>query len=401
MLLGHETTSGLLSFVFFNLLKNSRTYIAAQEEVDKVLGRDAITNEHLSRLKYINAVLRETSRLYPTAPVIQKKRNPDLPREPYTVCGGKYMLQPDDQFMILLGQSQRDVKVYGEDALAFRPERMLDDEFEKLPPGAWRPFGNGARACIGRGFAWQEALLVVALILQNFDVQMDDPSYKLHIKQTLTVKPKDFYIKAKLRQGVTPTELNQIMHSGAHLASPEATKLQTTSSTSRKPMNIIYGSNTGTCLALAQRLAGEASARGYQPAVDNMDTLSCKLPTTGPLVVITASYEGEPPDNAARFIEWLKECENSEVNGVEYAVFGCGHRELLSLASNTSNIPNRGLGSDFPPHSETHRFYSCREGCSSSSYYRTHRRCERQYLWRLRRLVRDALLACHWHYECC
>lgn len=51
----------------------------------------------------------------------------------------------------------------GDDADGFRPERMLDENFQKFPPGAWKPFGNGKRGCIGRSFAWQEALLVFIL----------------------------------------------------------------------------------------------------------------------------------------------------------------------------------------------------------------------------------------------
>lgn len=345
---GHETTSGLLSFVFFNLLKNPHTYLAAQKEVDEVLGRGPVTVNQLQRLKYINAVLRETSRLYPTAPIIQKKRNPTLPHEPFTLANGKYLLQPEDQFMILLGKSQRDFDVYGESALEFRPERMLDEEFEKLPPGAWRPFGNGVRACIGRGFAWQEALLVVALILQSFDVQMEDPSYQLHIKQTLTVKPKDFYIKARLRDDITPTKLDQIMHSDAQLTASSKTLTTPISAfDTRTPMHIIYGSNTGTCQALAQRLANEAGRYGFQTSIQAMDTVSGRPPTTGPLVIITASYEGQPPDNAARFIEWLTRCGSDEVTDVTYAVFGCGHSKLLSLflapLSHLSSVLEVGL----------------------------------------------------------
>lgn len=332
VLSGHETTSGLLSFVFFNLLKNQRTYLAAQKEVDEVIGRDPVTVDKLNRLKYINAVLRETSRLYPTAPLIQKKRNPDLPHEPYTMAGGKYLLQPDDQFMILLGQSQRDASVYGADALEFRPERMLDEQFEKLPPGVWRPFGNGVRACIGREFAWQEALLVIAMILQNFDVRMDDPSYQLHIKQTLTVKPKEFYIKTTLREGLDATKLDQSLHLGANgIYLQKTSHGQTGDSGANQPMNILYGSNTGTCQALAQRLATEAAGHGFQPTLQEMDAAAGKLQTNGLVVIITASYEGQPPENATRFIDWLEKCNDDELKDVEYAVFGCGHSESSNL----------------------------------------------------------------------
>jgi cytochrome P450/NADPH-cytochrome P450 reductase len=78
--------------------------------------------------------------------------------------------------------------------------------------------------------------------LQNFDVQMDDPTYQLQIKQTLTVKPKDFYIKARVREGINPTELDRIMHSGLQsTSSPKALSSQTTASDIRTPMSIFYG----------------------------------------------------------------------------------------------------------------------------------------------------------------
>jgi cytochrome P450 len=48
--------------------------------------------------------------------------------------------------------------------LTNRPERMLNGGFKNLPPDSWKPFGNGVRGCIGRPFAWQEVLLLVAMV---------------------------------------------------------------------------------------------------------------------------------------------------------------------------------------------------------------------------------------------
>lgn len=151
---GHETTSGLLSFAFYYLLKNPKTYRKAQQEVDDVVGTEPINVNHLSQLKYINALTRETLRLTPTAPGFTVGARED------TVLGGKYPIKKDVPITGLLLLIQRDPEVYGPDAAEFKPERMLDENFNKLPPGAWKPFGNGKRGCIGRAFAWQEALLV-------------------------------------------------------------------------------------------------------------------------------------------------------------------------------------------------------------------------------------------------
>lgn len=89
---------------------------------------------------------------------------------------------------------------------------MLDVAFSKLPNNGWKPFGNGMRGCIGRPFAWQEAILTTAMLLQTFNFRFDDPSYQLHIKQTLTIKPKDFFMHATLRDHVDPGYLEKSLH---------------------------------------------------------------------------------------------------------------------------------------------------------------------------------------------
>jgi cytochrome P450/NADPH-cytochrome P450 reductase len=124
------------------------------------------------------------------------------------IVGGKYVVKEGELIIVLVGYSHLDPKVYGEDVHKFKPERMLDENFDQLNkefPNAWKPFGNGTRGCIGRPFAWQEALLVIAILLQNFDFEFEDPNYTLALKQTLTVKPANFKIRAISRDGLRAT----------------------------------------------------------------------------------------------------------------------------------------------------------------------------------------------------
>ena len=58
-----------------------------------------------------------------------------------------------------------------------------------------------ANLYIGRPFAWQEMLLAIATLLKYLDFSMDDRKYELEIAETLTVKPKDFFMHAKPRPG--------------------------------------------------------------------------------------------------------------------------------------------------------------------------------------------------------
>lgn len=52
----------------------------------------------------------------------------------------------------------------------------------------------------GGAFAWQEAQIALVTIFQHFDLVMNDPTYELHMKQTLSIKPKDFFIRAVPRK---------------------------------------------------------------------------------------------------------------------------------------------------------------------------------------------------------
>lgn len=120
-----------------NLLKNQSAYRAAQEEVDKVIGRNPVQVGHLKKLDYLNAVLRETLRLTPTAPAMTKQISPKSQGKA-TLCKGRYTIEPSDRIVALLGATQRDPKVYGDDANEFKPERMLGDNFKNLPNAAWK-----------------------------------------------------------------------------------------------------------------------------------------------------------------------------------------------------------------------------------------------------------------------
>lgn len=56
LIAGHETTSGMLSFAFYHLLKNPSTYQKLQQEIDTVVGREPIKVEHTTKLPYVAAV---------------------------------------------------------------------------------------------------------------------------------------------------------------------------------------------------------------------------------------------------------------------------------------------------------------------------------------------------------
>nr|POE52309.1 bifunctional cytochrome p450/nadph--p450 reductase [Quercus suber] len=309
----------------------AEVYQKAREEVDNVIGTGAVTVDHMSQLPYLTACLRETLRLHPTAPAFGVSAKED------DVIGGKYAVKQGQAIVFILTKVHTDPAVYGPDAADFKPERMLDEPFSKLPQNSWKPFGNGVRGCIGRPFAWQEALLTFALLMQIFDFKATNPSYLLKIKQTLTIKPLDFKMRATMRNASLLENLGQVSGAepgyapdGASATGRKQRDSFTDSNAKGPTVHIFYGSNTGTCETLANNLASSAQARGYGAKVDVLDKATDKLSTTEPTVVITASYEGEAPDNAGQFVSWLKSASQSSLENVKYAVFGVGNRDWVS-----------------------------------------------------------------------
>ncbi|MBP6824197.1 MAG: cytochrome P450, partial [Acidobacteria bacterium] len=329
LIAGHETTSGLLSFAIYALLNNPEVLAKAYEEVDRVLGHDLSakpTYAQVNRLQYITQVLKEALRLWPTAPAFGLYPYED------TVIGGKYKIKHSDTINVLLPMLHRDKSIWGEDPERFNPDNFTPEAEAKRPINAYKPFGNGQRACIGRQFALQEATLVLGMILQRFKLT-DHTRYELKIKETLTLKPDDLRIKVRRRE-VVGGQLLVVggQQSNAIQESSQSTtnhQLPTTNQKHDTPLLVLFGSNMGTAEELARRIAQDAEANSFVVKVAPLDDYAGRLPKEGLLAIVSSSYNGLPPDNAAKFCDWLKNdgLGSDALAGVTYTVFGCGNRD--------------------------------------------------------------------------
>lgn len=191
LIAGHETTSGMLAFTIYALLKNPEIMSKARAEVEGVIGNRQVRFEDLAKLEYLDCCFRESLRLWPTAPAFTLRSIKEK-----EVIGDRYIVNRNQDLIVLCPSLHTDPKVW-DDPTAFMPERMLKENQEKIAVHAWKPFGNGKRSCIGRAFAMQEAKLSLAMILQRFELSLEDPNYKLSIKEMLTIRPDNLYIKAK------------------------------------------------------------------------------------------------------------------------------------------------------------------------------------------------------------
>ena len=198
LIAGHETTSGLLSFAISFLIKHPDVVARAQEEVDRVLGtepRVLPTYQQVQGLTYVNQILNETLRLWPTVAAFTR-----YPYEDAMV--GPYLMPKGSSITALTIMLHRDPSVWGADAEDFNPDHFRPETRSQLPPNAFKPFGSGQRACIGRQFAMQEAMLVLGMLLQRFDF-VDYLELQLKVKEGLTIKPDGLSIKINQRPGRT------------------------------------------------------------------------------------------------------------------------------------------------------------------------------------------------------
>jgi cytochrome P450/NADPH-cytochrome P450 reductase len=355
---GHETTSGLLSFALYFLLKHPVVTAKAYEEVDRVLGTDSTvlpTYNQVHQLQYITQILKESLRLWPTAPGFSRHCYADE-----TVIGGKYHITKEQQLTVLTPMLHRDSSIWGDDAEHFNPDHFQPERELALPANAFKPFGTGQRACIGRTFAMQEATLVLGMILQRFQL-VDSQHYKLKIQEKATIKPADFKIQVRKRTDVVqrPPEVVATQLAETKAVPAKAVKAHHT------PLLVLFGSNLGTSEDIAEQIAADGKIWGFTSAAAPLDDYVQQLPKEGAVVIVTASYNGTPPDNAEAFCRWLTgpSLATDAFQGVKYTVFGCGNHEW---AATFQAIP-RLVDSQLELHSAT-RIYQRGEGDAAGDF---------------------------------
>ena len=321
LIAGHETTSGLLSCTLYALLKHPEVLKKAYEEVDRVLGPDPgakPTYQQVTQLTYITQILKEALRLWPPAPAYGISPLAD------ETIGGKYRLKKNTFITVLVLALHRDPSVWGPNPDVFDPENFSREAEAARPVNAWKPFGNGQRACIGRGFAMHEAALAIGMILQRFKL-IDVNRYQMHLKETLTIKPEGFKIKVRPR---TDKERGAFAGSAATEVVAAKKPAPRTRPGHNTPMLVLYGSNLGTAEELATRMADLAEVNGFNSTLGPLDDYVGKLPDQGGVLIICASYNGAPPDNATQFVKWLgSDLPKDTFAKVRYAVFGCGNSD--------------------------------------------------------------------------
>ncbi|WP_225829783.1 cytochrome P450 [Streptomyces sp. NK08204] len=196
---GHETTSGALSFALYYLARHPDVAARARAEVDRIWGDTPRPGyDQVAKLRYVRRVLDESLRLWPTAPAYAREARHD------TVLAGEHPMRRGAWTLVLLPLLHRDPQVWGADAERFDPDRFDAKAVRSRPAHTFKPFGTGARACIGRQFALHEATLVLGLLLRRYELR-PDPDYRLRVTERLTVMPEGLRLGLERRTAPATT----------------------------------------------------------------------------------------------------------------------------------------------------------------------------------------------------
>lgn len=196
LMAGVDTTSYVMSWLFLNLASNPDVQTKLADELKTVLsGANVTTVEQMNSLPYLKACMRESNRLTPPASVSIKtlEQGIDL-----VVNDATYHVPAGQRISLNLRAFPMDPK-YVENPNIYRPERFLPDAIKARKgtpsevidhPAFAEPFGRGKRRCLGANVAIAEITVLVARLIQDWEITLVDPSdaEKWRPKQKLMLK---------------------------------------------------------------------------------------------------------------------------------------------------------------------------------------------------------------------
>ncbi|ANE35946.1 cytochrome p450 family protein [Campylobacter iguaniorum] len=161
-LAGHETTASSLTWTLYCLSLDQDAQKKAYQEIISICPNDKFTIQNIKDMRYLTNVFKEALRLYPPVGFFARQTAKDIVIRDKTLKKGSgivvapWLIHRHDE--------------YWENPHEFRPERHN----ESISKEKYMPFGLGERVCIGQGFAMQEAIIMLANILREFKLELQD-----------------------------------------------------------------------------------------------------------------------------------------------------------------------------------------------------------------------------------
>lgn len=162
---GHDTTAAAMTWAVYLLGRHQEIQEKVYEEINQVFNGDKnrpVTMVDLRRLVYLEMVIKEALRLYPSVPIIGRVTSEDCEIDGFIVPEGT-------QVVVFVYTMQRNQNIWSEPE-KFDPERFNTENSSKRHPYAFIPFSAGPRNCIGQKFALQEEKVTLVHLIRHFKV---------------------------------------------------------------------------------------------------------------------------------------------------------------------------------------------------------------------------------------
>ena len=158
-----------LEWALSELLKKPEVFAKATEELDRVVGRGRwVTEKDILSLPYVEAIVKETMRLHPVAPMLA----PRLSREDASIGG--YDIPAGTRVLVSVWSIGRDQELWNAPE-EFMPERFLGSELDvKGQDYELLPFGSGRRMCPGYSLGLKVIQVSLANLLHGFEWRLPD-----------------------------------------------------------------------------------------------------------------------------------------------------------------------------------------------------------------------------------
>src|SRR5690242_11754405 len=178
---GHDTSTALLAWTLYLLLRHPEALARVQSEIDAVIGAFPPAQAHLRQLRYLDRVVKETLRLYPPIHLGSRIATDDVVFQKYQIAAGTRILY--SPYL-----THHDARVWPA-AEQFDPDRFAPEHAHERPPYAFLPFGGGPRNCMGAAFAQVEAKIVLARLLQRYELRFVGGTVRPRMRATLEPSP--------------------------------------------------------------------------------------------------------------------------------------------------------------------------------------------------------------------
>jgi len=180
-LAGHETTANALTWTWYLLSEHPEIEARLHDELDTALHGRTPGVDDVPRLRYTEMVVTESIRLYPPAWIMGRRALKDYRLASYIVPAGSIVIM--SPYVM-----QHDAR-YFPDPTRFDPDRWTPEARASRPQFSYFPFGGGPRRCIGEGFAWMEAIMVLATLAQKWRLR-HIPDHPVALQPVITLRPK-------------------------------------------------------------------------------------------------------------------------------------------------------------------------------------------------------------------